>query len=103
MKLIAAILISLTAALQATTLTWDDPNPPGTVTKYTLYEKVYSGTSATWKKLMDITPPNRTAVVTLIRPTVYAVTAWIGDLESQAKCEALILGPQMVENLRSEP
>ena len=80
--------LSLAQVTRTRTLAWDDPNTPGTVTKYTIYWGTQTGGPYTLGKL-DIPVGTRTAQVSLPKGTYYfVVTAINPDSESPYSNEA---------------
>lgn len=70
------------------TLIWEDPNPPGTVTKYTLrWGTTTNGPYTTGS--VDVVPPATTVTVQLPKGTYFfIVTASNPDSESEPSNEA---------------
>lgn len=103
MKTLLLVFLAALAAANAATITlaWDDPNPPGFVTKWTLYKKVWSSVnSATWVKVKDIPVGQLTTTVEWVpgQVNVFSMTAWQGPIESAARAELDVQPPKMPAN-----
>lgn len=100
-------LLAFAGTLQAVpiNLAWDDPNPPGYVTKYTLYKKVFSATGSTWQKVKDIPAGTLTTTADYVvgQINVFSMTAWAGPIESAARAELDAAPPLIPANLKQTP
>jgi hypothetical protein len=101
-------LLLLAGSLQASTITlsWENPNPPGFVTKYTLYKKVWTSvSSATWQKVKDLPASALTTTVEYVegQVNVFSLTSWQGVIESSARAELAVQPPLIPTNLKQLP
>lgn len=100
LTIIASLFLSV-AAFAAPTVTWDDPNPQGTIAHYLVYEKVVTGGTTTWKPIWKVVASKEFNLPTKNVSTTYTVTAVnTSGIEGPRSNELTIHPPQALQNLR---